>query len=301
MGTSLHSSSNYIKLSDEAMDKLLEPIPEEIIIEKVAEIRGWKVKRVPFEEDQSKRDYFSANIDQNMTLEMLRDLRMLREHSRITSYRWLLYNFDRSIARYYPNKIDERFEKELLKMDNIVNLDSFVVNEKSKTVFILLEEWRKEVVADTFLSRVETNVPKYFRAYLNIPRKMLIVQEKNQNATQRFIELFEEAFNVGTEKIVINAMTVRQFVRKTKSKIQRLIVRVPQEIAGFGGLSRLAFYGEDVLMGARGLMTRHDTSPFDVGPWTGVSNEELHLDVGKSVKTKTIDDILWLYDLIEEL
>ena len=88
---------------------------------------------------------------------------------------------------------------------------------------------------------------------------------------------------------------------KVKSKITRLVVRVPQEVAGFGGLSELTLVGSDVINGSQGLMNRHETSPIDVGPWTGTSNKYIDLDVGKPMKTNSIKHTLWLIDLIKDV
>lgn len=282
------------------MEKLLAPIPEELIVEKVGQLKGWKRKRVPFEDGQTKSNYITEMIGGALTLSVLRDLRSMREHSRIADFKWRIFSWDRSLARYFPDLIEKKFKTEILKFEKMVSLDKYIVDEESQTVFILLEQWRKKAVADTFLSRVETNVPEYFRAYLSIEPRMLFVQEKSREATQRFVDLFTNAFNASVEEERINAMTIRKFVRETKEKIKRLVIRVPQEVAGFGGLSNLILKGEDVLSGSRGLMTRHETSPIDVGPWTGVSSEQIELDIGQAVRITSIEAGLWLLELLKQ-
>jgi hypothetical protein len=292
---------NLIKLSRNALEELLEHISEEEIIEQVGQMMGWKRKRVPIKEGTSKIDYFIDMIGTSIPLAKLRELRIIREHSLIYNFKWRLFSFDRSISRYFPEKISWKFEKEALEGRPLVNVDHLVVDEDSETVFCLLERWQNKIVADTFISRVETNIPEYFRAYICIDNKRLLVQYKNDEATKEFCRLFEKTFNVTTEEIRINALVVRSFVKQNIRDIRRLVINVPQEIAGFGGLSELIFEGPNVIAGARGLMTRHETSPINVGPWIGVSNDKIDLDVGQAFGTKDILEVLKLINLIDQL
>ncbi|MFW9922447.1 MAG: hypothetical protein ACFFDW_04065 [Candidatus Thorarchaeota archaeon] len=299
--STFYSGANIIKLSDKSLEELLEPIPEEILIEKVAQINGWKTKRQPLMENQSKREYFHKYIGKNLTLGIFREFRVLREQSLIPLLKWNIYSWDKSIARFYPDKIEAKIESVIYELSSLVNLDLLLVDEESQTLFILLEMWQKEIVADTFLSKVETNIPKYFRAYISIKNKMLLIEEKSEQATENFIKIFEKAFSVITNEIRVNAMIVREFVKQSKEKITRLVVKVPQEIAGFGGLTELTLLGSDVLIGARGLMNRHETSPIDVGPWAGVSNPYIDINVGKSIRVEDIHHALWLYQIMKNL
>ena len=297
----VYYSDNSIKLSERSIEDLLEPIPEEVIIEKVALIKGWKTKRLPLSAGQTKRDYFLKNVGSNMALSLFRELRILREHSLISTIKWNIFNWDKSIARYYPDKIDKKISVVLHELSSTVNLDLLLVDEETKTIFLLLEMWQKEVVADTFLSKVETNIPKYFRAYISIDKKLLLVEDKSDQATQDFINIIEKAFTITTNKLRVNAMLVREFVKQIPKEITRLVVRLPQEVAGFAGLSKLTFYGDNVILGSRGLMNRHETSPIDVGPWTGASSSKISIDVGQSIKVKTIKDAIWLYEIMRDL
>jgi len=298
--TTFTNSGNFIKLPNDAIDDLLKPISKEALADRITLLKGWKTTK-PYKAKQNKRDYFKEHLARSFTLGMLRDLRILREHFLIGEFQWRLYSWDRSIARYYPDKISNKLEEIIFDLASMVNIDYLVIDEEAKTVFLLLEQWQNEVVANTFLSKVETNIPKYFRAYLFLNKKMLLVQVKSDQATKDFIGIFEQAFKIATEEVRINAMVIRHFVHKTKDKITRLVIRVPQEVAGFGGLSELTLVGSDVIHGSQGLMNRHETSPIDVGPWTGTSNEYLDLDVGKPLKTRSIKQTLWLLDLISDL
>ncbi|NHJ03933.1 MAG: hypothetical protein EAX90_03865 [Candidatus Heimdallarchaeota archaeon] len=294
-------SGNTIKLSEKSLEELLEPIPQEILIEKISQIKNWKTKKIPFENNQTKREYFVKHVGSNLTLAHFRELRILREHSLIHEFKWHIFTWDKSIARYFPDKLEKKIEEVIHDLSSMVNIDLLLVDEKTSTVFLLLEMWQKEVVADTFLSKVETNIPKYFRAYISISKKMLLVEDKNQKATDNFINIFQNAFSVKVEEFKINAMIIREFVKTSPEKITRLVVRVPQEVAGFGGLSELTLSGKDVLSGSKGLMNRHETTPIDVGPWSGVSNPFLDLNVRESVIIRAINSALWLFDLIKEL
>lgn len=298
--TTFTNSGNFIKLPNDAIDDLLKPISKEALADRITLLKGWKTTKA-YKAKQNKRDYFKEHLARSFTLGMLRDLRILREHFLIGEFQWRLYSWDKSIARYYPDKISNKLEEIIFDLASMVNIDYLVIDEEAKTVFLLLEQWQNEVVANTFLSKVETNIPKYFRAYLFLNKKMLLVQVKSDQATKDFIGIFEQAFKIATEEVRINAMVIRHFVHKTKDKITRLVIRVPQEVAGFGGLSELTLVGSDVIHGSQGLMNRHETSPIDVGPWTGTSNGYLDLDVGKPLKTRSIKQTLWLLDLISDL
>ena len=298
--TTLSNSGNFIKLPNDAIDDLLLPISKKALADRIALLKGWKASK-PYKAKQNKREYFKEHLARSFTLGMLRDLRILREHCLIGEFQWRLYSWDKSIARYYPNKISNKLEEIIYDLASMVNIDYLVVDEEAKTVFLLLEQWQNEVVANTFLSKVETNIPKYFRAYLFLDKKMILVQEKSEQATKDFIGIFEQAFKIVTEEIRINAMVVRSFVLKAKGKITRIVIRVPQEVAGFGGLSELTLVGSDVIHGSQGLMNRHEASPIDVGPWTGTSNKNIDLDVGKPLKTRSIKETHWLLDLISDL
>lgn len=290
-----------IKLSDEAIDDLLDPIPSEQLIERIALIMDWKKKRPPIGEKQSKREYFYEHLSKNITLEIIRDLQTVSEHFSIGDYEWNIFAWDKSIARYYPDKIKKKFEDVILKIDSLVNIDLLTVDEESQTIFLLLEQWQKEIVAETFLSKIEAKIPKYFRVYISISKKMLFVQSRTELATKEFIHLFEEAFKVETSGMKINAMVIREFVKNNPLELTRLVIKVPQEVAGFGGLTELTLVGSDVIKGSKGLMDRHETSPIDVGPWVGASNFEIDLTVGKAIKTKSIKKILELFELMKAL
>ncbi|MBN1328886.1 MAG: hypothetical protein JXA54_05375 [Candidatus Heimdallarchaeota archaeon] len=297
----IFNSENTIKLSDEALDDLLNPIPNDIFIEKIAAMKEWKTKRPPLENDQTKREYLLKHLGNNLTLGILREIRTLREHCNIAEFKWNVFSYDKSIARYYPDKIKKKIEDFIKDLDSLVNIDLLIVDEESQTLFLLLEQWKKEVVADTILSKIETKIPKHFRIYFSIAKKFVLIQDKSDLATKEFISIFENAFNVKTELLKINAMVIREFVKAFPNELQSLIVKVPQEVVGFGGLSELTIRGSDVIKGSKGLMDRHETSPIMVGPWVGVSNKDLELKVGESVKTSSITNAIVLFDLMKEL
>ena len=294
-------TDEIVKISDDVIDKLLEPIPNEKIIEKVAQINGWKQKRPTFQNGQSKREYFTQHTKQKLNMKVLREFRTIREHFSINKFKWLIFSWDKSIARYYPDKIKEKIESLVKNKDSLVNLDILSVHEETKTVFLLLEQWKKEIVADTLLSRIETKIPKYFRAYLTIDKKMLLVQDRSEQATKEFIALLEKAFSVQISEVRVNAMLIREFVRNNPVELTKLIVKVPQEVSGFSGLTELTVEGSDVIKGSKGLMDRHETSPIMVGPWVGVSNKDIELYVGKALKASSISNVLDLYTIIFDI
>ncbi|NHJ31793.1 MAG: hypothetical protein FK732_02915 [Asgard group archaeon] len=299
--TAASDNDKTVKLSDEAIDDLLNPIPNEELVKKIALIKEWKKKRPPIGEKQSKREYFLQHLGKKITLEIIRDLQTVSEHFSIGEFDWNIFSWDKSITRYYPDKIKKKFEEVILKIDSLVNIDLLSVDEESQTIFLLLEQWQKEIVADTFLSKIEAKIPKYFRVYLSVSKKMLLVQSRTELATKEFIHLFEEAFKVNTNKLKVNAMVIREFVRNNPLELTRLVIKVPQEVAGFGGLTELTLVGSDVIKGSKGLMDRHEVSPIDVGPWVGASNSEIDLTVGKAIKAKSIIKVLELYDLMKDL
>ncbi len=295
------SSSNTIKLSNNALKELLEPIPEKELINKIANIKGWKTKRVPLTANQSKSEYFLLHVGANISLSVFRELRIIREHTLISKFKWNVFNWDKSLVRYFPDKLEKKIEDVIQNLTTMVNLDILLVDEETKTIFLLLEQWQNQIVSDTFLSKVETNIPKYFRAYMCLSKKMLLVENKSEQATKEFVKIIEQSFNVSTEKIRINAMIIREFVKNNPENLTRLVIRVPQEVAGFGGLSELTLQGTDVIVGSKGLMDRHETSPINVGPWSGVSNANTSLDVGKPAKVSTIGEAIKLFDLLKEM
>ncbi|HUT81787.1 MAG TPA: hypothetical protein VMZ29_11345 [Candidatus Bathyarchaeia archaeon] len=297
----IFNSENTIKLSDDALDDLLNPIPIDILIEKIATMKGWKTKRPPFENDQTKREYLLKYIGTNLTLGILREIQTLREHCNIKEFKWNFFTYDKSIARFYPDKIKKKIEDFIKNLDSLVNIDLLIVDEESQTLFLLLEQWKKEIVADTILSKIETKVPKHFRIYFSIVKKFILIQDRTDQATKEFISVFENAFNVKTQLLKVNAMVIREFVKAFPNELQSLIVKVPQEVTGFGGLSELTIKGSDVIKGSKGLMDRHETSPIMVGPWVGVSNKDLDLKVGEPIRTSSITNVLILFDLMKEL
>ena len=160
------SSSNTIKLSNNALKELLEPIPEKELINKIANIKGWKTKRVPLTANQSKSEYFLLHVGANISLSVFRELRIIREHTLISKFKWNVFNWDKSLVRYFPDKLEKKIEDVIQNLTTMVNLDILLVDEETKTIFLLLEQWQNQIVSDTFLSKVETNIPKYFRAYM---------------------------------------------------------------------------------------------------------------------------------------
>jgi hypothetical protein len=294
-------NDNTIRLSSEALDELLEPIPSEILIEKIAQIKEWKTKREPFQEGQNKREYVHQHLGRDLTLSDVREFRTTKEHYSLSNYNWLMFSWDKSIARFYPDKIKEKFENVFQNIDSMVNVDFLTVDEESQTIFVLLELWRKETIINTYLTRIETEIPKYFRMYLSIKNKLLLVQEKSDEATKEVIKIFKKAFKVKTEELKINAMVIREFVKSNPTELTKIVVKVPQEIAGFSGLNELTFMGSDVIKGSKGLMDRHDLTPINVGPWTGVANKGIEIYVGSSIKAKTIKDILSLFHIMMEI
>jgi hypothetical protein len=292
---------NTIRLSKDALEELLEPIPEKIIIEKIAQIKKWKTKREPFQEGQSKREYILQHLGRNITLSDVREMQLIKEHHSFSNYNWLLFSWDKSIAKFYPDKIKEKFESVFKNIDSMVNVDFLIADEASQTIFVLLELWQKETIINTYLTQIETKIPKYFRMYLSVSHKFLLIQEKSAEATKEVLKIFKKAFKVKTTEQKINAMIIREFVKANPQKLTKLVIKVPQEVAGFGGLSELTISGSDVIKGSKGLMDRHETTPINVGPWTGVANKDIEINVGKAIKAKTIEEMLKLFTLIKEL
>ena len=188
-----NTSDNFIRLSKDALEELLEPIPKDVLMEKIAQIKG-KTKREPFKEGQNKESYLNQHLGRNLALSDVRDLRTIKEHFSLPDYDWLLFSWDKSIARFYPDKIKEKFENVFKNIDSMVNVDFLVVDEESQTLFVLLELWRKETIINTYLTKIGTEVPKYFRMYISIKNKFLLVQEKSKEATKEVIKIFKNAF-----------------------------------------------------------------------------------------------------------
>ncbi|MEA2070844.1 MAG: hypothetical protein U9O98_06080 [Asgard group archaeon] len=296
-----NGARNFVKLNDDSLERLLAPIPNKIIREEIAKIRGWEKKRLNFKENQTKVDYFKNMLGNTISLTHLRYLRSIREHSRIGEFSWKIYSWDKNLSRYYSfERIEEKVLEVIKDSPSIVNIDQYIVDRDKEIVFLLMERWGKEVVADTFLSQIETNIPRYFRAYLILSKNKLLVQAESKNLEKEFLEIFQNAFELTIQPEKITSLTIRHFVKKYREYIKRLVVRVPQEVAGFHGLSEFRFIGDDVIGGARGLLSRHDTSPIEVGPWTGASNKGLEIDVAKPVRLKEIHEILWLLDFLNE-
>ena len=294
------SKSENIILPPEVLEKLLAPIPKKILVEKVGEQLGENESK-PFKAKQSKGEYVTQHLGQKVSLEFLREMRALHEHYNIKNFNWLLFRWDKDITNYFPELMKEQFEKVIKKLDSLITVDFLVVDKKTKTVFLLLENWKNEIIADAIIKRVEAKIPKYFRAYFSLSKKMLLIQERSKQATKDFLALFKQAYAVKLQEIRINAMVIREFVKRNPKKLTKLTVKVPQEVAGFNGLSELTIVGSDVIKGSKGLMNRHETSPILIGPWVGVANKKIELKVGESLKTSGISHVLKLFDLITEL
>jgi len=295
------ADNESITLPTEILDKLLAPIPKTILIGKIAQWQKTGDEKRPFEKKQSKTEYVLTHLGKKLTVKFLREIRALHEHYSIKEYSWRLFRWDKDITEYYPELIKDQFEKVIRKLDSLVNIDFLIVDDKTKTMFLLLENWKNEIIAESYIKRVEAKIPRYFRAYFSLSKKMLLIQERSKQATKDFLTLFKQALNVKVQELKINAMIIREFVKQNPKKLTKLIVKIPQEVAGFAGLSELTIAGSDVIKGSKGLMDRHETSPILIGPWVGVANSKLELKVGEALKTTGINHILKLFDLITEL
>ena len=101
------------------------------------------------------------------------------------------------------------------------------------------------------------------------------------------LETFPDA-----KEVKINALLLRKYA--SNEKITQLTISTPHEIAGFSGLDKIVFRGEDVMLGLLGLKRRHDANVdaiTRVGPFTELDSPFLKLAAGKGVQFKNYEGI----------
>ncbi len=83
------------------------------------------------------------------------------------------------------------------------------------------------------------------------------------------------------------------FGNSNDEKINLLRITLSQVISGFRGLTGIILAGDDVLAGLEGMKVRHDLdiNLSDLGPWTEVQMNTLHLIASQGIKIKGIDGI----------
>ena len=291
-------SENIIILSDETIEELLEPISNQVLVDYITRLKG-SGKKINFKPEQTKKEFIYQHLGNKLNITQLRQLKAIREHSSISKFNWNIYFWDKNISRYYPNKMKKKIDIVFLAMEPIINIDIIIVDEPTQTVFLLVELKKKEKTRDNIFVNSETPTSEYYRIYFSLTKKTLLLQDKDKTTTKQFLEAFEKIFNVKTQEVKINALFIREFVKNNPQNLTKLIVKLPQEIVGFEGLSELILLGNDVIKGSKGLIDRHETSPINVGPWIGISTAELDFNVGKSIKTTSIIKVLEIIDMLK--
>lgn len=144
--------------------------------------------------------------------------------------------------------------------------------------------------------------------YLLIPNKKLLFVEQKENSLEFFEAIWNDLLAVTLEELPIRPVIIRQVVKQveaekksnnTDEKINLLRITLSQVISGFAGLSGIVLAGDDVMDGMYGMKVRHDLSIdfSDLGPWTEVQTDKIHLIVGEGVRFKDLEGIFKAIEL----
>jgi hypothetical protein len=203
-----------------------------------------------------------------------------------------------------PNQIDgspmidpSQFKKPVkFSTDDLITTDIAVqgylhVFPLDPEIYLLAMEFRSRSIKyrDTF-------------RYLLIPDKKLLFVEQKENSLEFFEEIWNNILAVTLKELPIRPVIIRQVVRQVEAekkenyadeKINLLQITLSQVISGFTGLSGIILAGEDVMDGMHGMKVRHDLSIdfSDLGPWTEVQTDKIHLIVGEGIRFKDLEGI----------
>jgi len=144
--------------------------------------------------------------------------------------------------------------------------------------------------------------------YLLIPNKQLLFVEQKENSLEFFETIWNDILAVTFTELPIRPVIIRKVVKQVEvekkennadEKINLLRITLSQVISGFEGLSGIILAGNDVMDGMYGMKVRHDLSIdfSDLGPWTEVQTDKIHLIVGEGVRFKNLEGILKAIEL----
>ncbi len=278
---SAHSEELYIQ-------QLVRSIPAPIL-ERV--VTKWKGKSIKFTEENKCKKF------NELFKELPRSWRIqLTKLSRLTAvdnFIWSPYIIDNK-PKFKPQQYTKPIKfptKDLIKAK--VDVTGYLhVFALSKNIYLLAIE---------FSSRSDRYRNEFH--YLLIPNKNLLFVEQKENSMHFFEEVWNKILSLKLKEQKIRPVVIRQAVDKVGNandeRINLLRITLSQVISGFRGLTGITLAGDDVLAGLHGMKVRHDLDIdfSDLGPWTEVQTNTLHLIAGKGIKIKGIDGITQAIEL----
>jgi len=290
LGNSEDSEAEYIQ-------QLVSEIPAPIL---EALAQKWHGNTLNLTED-NKAQKFGAplkEIPRSWKLQLER----LRRITGINQITWAPYLIDHTTT-FAPDKFTKPVK---FSTDDLITTDIAVqgflhVNALPGEIFILTLEFRSR-----------SNKYRSAYHYLLIPKNNLLLVEAKSNSLHFFEEIWNNILSLTLKPILIRPVDIRKLVTsltptrrsdKSKGKINLLQITLSQVISGFKGLTGITLRGENILEGMVGMKVRHDLSIdfSDLGPWTEVRTDHLHLIVGKGVLIKNYDGISKAITLLSDL
>lgn len=272
---SAHSEEIYIQ-------QLVRNIPAPIL-ERV--VKKWKGKSIKFTEDNKCKKFseFFQELPRSWRIQ-LNKLSRLTAVDNIIWRPYIIENKPKFKSQQYTKPI--KFPtKTLIKAD--VDVSGFLhVFTLSKNIYLLAVE---------FSSRSDRYRNVFH--YLLIPNKKLLFVEQKKNSLHFFEEVWNKTLTLKLKEQKIRPVIIRRAVEKVgntnNERINLLGITLSQTISGFRGLTGIILAGDDVLAGLQGMKVRHDLDIdfSDLGPWTEVQMNTIHLIAGKGIKVKGIDGI----------
>ncbi len=281
----------------EYIQQLISEIPAPIL-ETLAQ--KWHGKTLKLTED-TKVQKFGAplkDIPRSWKLQLER----LRRLTGINQITWAPY-----LVENTPSFAPDNFTKPVkFSTDDLITTDVAVqgflhVSSLPGDIFILTLEFRSR-----------SNKYRSAFHYLLIPKHNLLLIEAKSNSLHFFEAIWNNILSLTLKPILIRPVDIRKLVTsltptrrsdKSKGKINLLQITLSQVISGFKGLTGIIIQGDDILEGMNGMKVRHDLSIdfSDLGPWTEVRTDQLHLIVGEGIRIKNYDGISEAIALLSDL
>ena len=291
LGNSEDSEVEYIQ-------QLVSEIPAPIL---EALAQKWYGNKLKLTED-NKAQKFGAPL-KDIPRSWKIQLERLRRITGINQITWAPYLIDNTTSTFAPDKFTKPVK---FSTDDLISTDIAVqgflhVNALPGENFILTLEFRSR-----------SNKYRSAYHYLLIPKHNLLFVEAKPNCLHFFEEIWNNILSLTLKPILIRPVDIRKLVNSltpdrrsdiSKGKINLLQITLSQVISGFKGLTGITFQGENILEGMVGMKVRHDLSIdfSDLGPWTEVRTDHLHLIVGKGILIKNYDGISKAITLLSDL
>ncbi len=272
---SAHSEEVYIQ-------QLVRSIPAPII-EKL--VKKWKGKSIKLTEENKCKKFRELFKDLPRSWRIqIKKLSRLTAVDNIIWSPYIIKNKPKFKPQIYTKPIKFPI-KDLIKAK--VDVSGYLhVFTLSKNIYLLVVE---------FSSRSDHYRNEFH--YLLIPKKKLLFVEQKENSIYFFEEVWNKILSLKLKEQPIRPVVIRRaiemFGNSNDEKINLLRITLSQVISGFRGLTGIILAGDDVLAGLEGMKVRHDLdiNLSDLGPWTEVQMNTLHLIASQGIKIKGIDGI----------